>query len=97
MKMAVPVRERPNIENRCVDMEFLQDILAAIGVVLNGIPQGLLALSMGFASVPTALGFGVGVIGCLLLGSVAPISFQAETIVLAGIALKLLFGAGLGL
>lgn len=39
---------------------------------------------MGFASVPTALGFGVGVIGCLLLGSVAPISFQAETIVLAG-------------
>ena len=65
-------------------MEFLQDILAAIGVVLNGIPQGLLALSMGFASVPPALGFGVGVIGCLLLGSVAPISFQAETIVLAG-------------
>lgn len=65
-------------------MEFLQDILAAIGVVLNGIPQGLLALSMGFGSVPTALGFGVGVIGCLLLGSVAPISFQAETIVLAG-------------
>ena len=65
-------------------MEFLQDILAAIGVVLNGIPQGLLALSMGFASVPMALGFGVGVIGCLLLGSVAPISFQAETIVLAG-------------
>ena len=65
-------------------MEFLQDILAAIGVVLNGIPQGLLALSMGFASVPTAPGFGVGVIGCLLLGSVAPISFQAETIVLAG-------------
>ena len=65
-------------------MEFLQDILAAIGVVLNGIPQGLLALSMGFASVSTALGFGVGVIGCLLLGSVAPISFQAETIVLAG-------------
>ena len=66
------------------DLEILQDILAAIGVVLNGIPQGLLALSMGFASVPTALGFGVGVIGCLLLGSVAPISFQAETIVLAG-------------
>ena len=33
--------------------------------MLNGIPQGLLALSMGFASVPTALGFGVGVIGCL--------------------------------
>lgn len=65
-------------------MEFLQDILAAIGVVLNGIPQGLLALSLGFASVPTALGFAVGAIGCAALGSVAPISFQAETIVMAG-------------
>ena len=44
-------------------LEFLQDILAAIGVVLNGIPQGLLALSYGFASVPTALGFAIGAVG----------------------------------
>ena len=55
-------------------MEFLQDILAAIGVVLNGIPQGLLALSYGFASVPTALGFAIGAVGCGVLNSVAPIS-----------------------
>ena len=65
-------------------MEFIQDLLAAIGVVLNGIPQGLLAMSLGFASVPTALGFLVGAVGCAALGSVAPISFQAETIVMAG-------------
>lgn len=65
-------------------MEIFQDILAAIGVVLNGIPQGLLALTYGFASVPTALGFAVGAVACGALGSVAPISFQAETIVLAG-------------
>lgn len=65
-------------------MEFLQDILAAIGVVLNGIPQGLLALAYGFASVPTALGFAIGAIACGVLSSVAPISFQAETIVMAG-------------
>ena len=65
-------------------MEIIQDILAAIGVVLNGIPQGLLALTYGFASVPTALGFAVGAVACGALGSVAPISFQAETIVLAG-------------
>lgn len=65
-------------------LEFLQDILAAIGVVLNGIPQGLLALSYGFASVPTALGFAIGAVGCGVLNSVAPISFQAETIVMAG-------------
>lgn len=65
-------------------MEFIQDILAAIGVVLNGIPQGLLALSYGFASVPTALGFAIGAVSCGVLQSVAPISFQAETIVMAG-------------
>ena len=41
-------------------LEVIQDILAAIGVVLNGIPQGLLALTYGFASVPT---------GCLLYTS----------------------------
>ncbi|MCI9018303.1 MAG: NCS2 family permease [Lachnospiraceae bacterium] len=65
-------------------MEFIQDLLAAIGVVLNGIPQGLLAISFGFASVPTALGFVVGAVACGALGSVVPISFQAETITLAG-------------
>lgn len=65
-------------------MEILQDILAAIGVVLNGIPQGLLALTYGFASVPTALGFAIGAVACGALSSVAPISFQAETIVMAG-------------
>ena len=65
-------------------MEIIQDILAAIGVVLNGIPQGLLALTYGFASVPTAMGFIIGAIACVALGSVVPISFQAETIVLAG-------------
>ncbi|SJZ78120.1 guanine permease [Selenihalanaerobacter shriftii] len=62
----------------------IQDILAAIGVVINGLPQGLLALSFGFASVPTAMAFIIGAIGCGVLGLVAPISFQAETITLAG-------------
>ena len=37
------------IEEGVFLLEFIQDILAAIGVVLNGIPQGLLALSYGFA------------------------------------------------
>ena len=65
-------------------MDLLKDLLAALSVVLNGLPQGLLALSFGFASVPTAFAFIVGVVGCLALGVVAPISFQAETITLAG-------------
>ena len=37
--------------------DILTDLLAIIGVVLNGLPQGLLALAYGFASVPTALAF----------------------------------------
>jgi AGZA family xanthine/uracil permease-like MFS transporter len=62
----------------------IQDLLAAIAVVINGLPQGLLALTFGFAAFPTALGFSVGALGMLLFGQVAPISFQAESIVLAG-------------
>ncbi|HHV78986.1 MAG TPA: NCS2 family permease [Firmicutes bacterium] len=58
--------------------------MAAIAVVVNGLPQGLLALSFGFAALPTSLGFIVGTVGALLFRSVAPISFQAESIVLAG-------------
>ena len=62
----------------------IQDLLAAIGVVINGLPQGLLALTFGFASVPTAAGFIAGAIGCGIFGIIAPISFQAETITLVG-------------
>lgn len=65
-------------------MEFFKDLLAALSVILNGLPQGLLALSFGFASVPTAFAFIVGAVGNTMVGSVAPISFQAETITLAG-------------
>lgn len=62
----------------------LNDIMAALGVVINGIPQALLALSVGFSAFPTSLGFAVGVIACVLLQSPIPISMQAETIALAG-------------
>lgn len=67
---------------------ILTDLLAIIGVVLNGLPQGLLALTFGFASIPTAMAFFVGAIGNTVTQSVAPISFQAETITYAGTAGK---------
>lgn len=80
----------------------INDILAALGVVLNGIPQALLAASYGFASVPTAFGFIVGAAACIFYGSVVPISFQAETIALAGMLgkdirerLSMIFFAGI--
>jgi len=65
-------------------MDLWKDVLAVFSVILNGLPQGILALSFGFATVPTALAFVVGGMGNALVGSVAPISFQAETITLAG-------------
>lgn len=63
---------------------MLTDLLAALAVVVNGIPQGLLALSFGFAALPTAVAFVIGIAGSLTYQSVATISFQAETITLAG-------------
>lgn len=66
--------------------DILTDLLAIVGVVLNGLPQGLLALGFGFASIPTALAFFVGAAGNAITGNVAPISFQAETITYAGTA-----------
>ncbi len=61
-----------------------QDLIAAIAVVINGLPQGLLALTYGFGAFPTAIGFLVGGAGMILTNQIAPISFQAEAIVLAG-------------
>lgn len=63
---------------------ILKDILAAISGVLNGLPQGLLALTFGFASVPTALAFIIGAFGNAMTSNVAVVSFQAETITVAG-------------
>jgi len=65
-------------------MDIIKDILAALSVVLNGLPQGLLAMAFGFASVPTALAFMIGAGGNAIMGSVPVISYQAETITLAG-------------
>ncbi|WP_035289043.1 solute carrier family 23 protein [Clostridium sp. KNHs214] len=65
-------------------MDLWKDILSIFSVLLNGLPQGLLALSFGFASVPTAFAFVIGAAGNAITGSVVPISFQAETITLAG-------------
>jgi len=63
---------------------LMTDFLTSFAVVINGIPQGLLALSFGFAAFPTSIAFLVGAAGSLAFNSVATISFQAETITLAG-------------
>ena len=65
-------------------MHWLTDLLAAIGVVLNGIPQGIMAMSLGFAVFPTAFSFGLVSLINGVAGSVAPVSFQAESLALVG-------------
>lgn len=62
----------------------LQDILAALGGTLNGVTQAILAITFGFAMMPSALAYIVGIIGVIIFNSTIPISFQAETIALAG-------------
>ena len=64
-------------------MELVKDLLATISGVLNGLPQGLLAMTFGFASVPTAIAFIIGAFGNTITSNVAVISFQAETITVA--------------
>ena len=65
-------------------LEVIQDILAAIGVVLNGIPQGPAGtdLRVCLGAYRTGLRGRFG--GLRSAGFSGPISFQAETIVLAG-------------
>ena len=65
-------------------MEFVRDIIAAIGVVINGIPQGILAMSLGFSIFPTTFSFVFGAAMNGAFQSVVPLSFQAESLALTG-------------
>ncbi len=65
-------------------MHWLADLLAAIGVVLNGLPQGIMAMTLGFAVFPTSFSFILASAVNGAFGSVAPISFQAESLALTG-------------
>ena len=65
-------------------MISIQDFLAALGGVLNGVTQSVMAMTFGFAMLPSALAYLVGIVGCLVFNSAVPISFQAETMAMAG-------------
>ncbi len=65
-------------------MHWLADLLAAIGVVLNGIPQGIMAMSLGFSIFPTMFSFLFASAVNGAFGAVAPLSFQAESLALTG-------------
>lgn len=63
---------------------MLQDILGALAQLLDAVSEMILAMSYGFAALPTALAFLVGTVGMLIFGQVNPVSIQAESIITAG-------------
>ncbi len=65
-------------------MISIQDFLAALGGVFNGVTQSIMAMTFGFAMMPSAFAYFVGILGCLAFNSAVPISFQAETMAMAG-------------
>ncbi|MDO4477940.1 MAG: hypothetical protein Q4B73_02720 [Lachnospiraceae bacterium] len=62
---------------------MFQNIMGALGGTLNGVAAMLLAVSLGFGSVPTAMLFIVGGIGMAIFGEITPVLIQSELIVLA--------------
>lgn len=62
----------------------IADILSAVAGCLDATTQAILAMSFGFAMLPSAIAYAIGIGGCLIFNSVVPISFQAETITMAG-------------
>lgn len=65
-------------------MHWFADLMTAIGVVLNGIPQGIMAMGLGFAVFPTTFSFLLVAAINFVFHSVAPVSFQAESLALTG-------------
>ena len=65
-------------------MITFSDIIGGIAGALTSINQSVMAMSFGFAMLPSLLAYVVGIIGCLVFHSAVPISFQAETLIMAG-------------
>jgi AGZA family xanthine/uracil permease-like MFS transporter len=59
-------------------MEILRDILAAVFTLGDTLGEGLVALTLGFASTPTGIGFLVGAVFMIIFQSFVPVSFQVE-------------------
>ena len=56
------------------------DILAAVATLGDAVGEGLVALALGFAALPTGIGFLIGAVLVFALGSVIPVSFEVESL-----------------
>jgi AGZA family xanthine/uracil permease-like MFS transporter len=58
----------------------IDDIIAALSMLADVIGEGLVAISLGWAAKPTGIGFIVGLVFLLGFRSVAPVSFEVESL-----------------
>ena len=63
-----------------LDFITIEDLLAALATLADAIGEGFVALSLGFASAPTGIGFLVGAGALLVFRSVVPVSFEVESL-----------------
>ena len=63
-----------------LDFLTIEDLLAALATLADAIGEGFVALSLGFASAPTGIGFLVGAGALLVFRSVVPVSFEVESL-----------------
>lgn len=61
-------------------MEWLESILASVFLLADGVGEGFVAIALGFAVKATGIGFLVGAALMLIFQSVAPVSFQVESL-----------------
>lgn len=58
----------------------IDDLVAAISMLADVIGEGLIGISLGWAAKPAGIGFIVGLIALLGFRSVAPVSFEVESL-----------------
>jgi AGZA family xanthine/uracil permease-like MFS transporter len=61
-------------------MLSLPDVFAVLATLADAIGEGFVALTLGFAAMPTGIGFLIGAILAFSLGSVVPVSFEVESL-----------------
>lgn len=66
-----------------LSQELIDAIIAALAMVADGVGEGLVALSVGFAAMPTAIGLAIAAVLIFLFSTVTPVGFQVESLIVA--------------
>ena len=66
----------------------INSIIAAVAMVADGVGEALVALSVGFAAKPTAIGLALAAVLMFFFGAVTPVGFQVESLIVAARKVK---------